>query len=141
MQHRLRRSLMMPHVTWSACLSVCVCAKTAEPINSRLWGRRMWIKILPIHMPPRGMTKWRCGLLPSYSGHIIIIIIIITITSCLLEEMSACVSVYILTLCGRLCWSLFGDVVANNERQEYKKDACYGRQNPRHGNRHNVNSS
>jgi len=35
------------------------------------------VKIGRIYLQPQWVTSWRCGLLPNYLGHIIIIVIII----------------------------------------------------------------
>ena len=74
------------------CLCVCLLvtfvspAKTAEPIEMSPFGRMAdvvpgnhvldGIKIGRIHSQPGGVTSRRCGLLPSYSGHLLLLLLL-----------------------------------------------------------------
>jgi len=50
------------------------CAKTAEPIEMPFGGSLIWVHELDIgqdRTQPWGVTSQRCGLLPSYFGHLL----------------------------------------------------------------------
>jgi len=76
-------------VAWSVCVCVCVCVCLSvihlrDPCKKRLNRSRCrlgvdscgpkkqtGVTVTRIHSPPRGITRWRCGLLSKFFEHLL----------------------------------------------------------------------